>query len=256
MGRLSVATRRTPTVVSTRGVLEYIQRNIVTDNLVLELLPADIQPATWKDLSGNGYDVTPESSSIPWGGLKNGLAVPTFSSGAGFRYFKNSTANWRSGDSQGAIGIFARGQTTNGATRALLSSADEGSSTRYLTFEKLVTSGKLAVFQRNNDTLDTVTGSSNFSDGKPHSAFLTSDGSAWAIIFDGVAEDLAVTSGSNTGDWFADTSNRDNFVVGAQIHASVTLPWLWSIGMVLVYSVAPSVAQIKAMHDSLIKVFP
>lgn len=43
----------------------------------------------------------------------------------------------------------------------------------------------------------------------------SSDGDDWALRTDNVAESLTVVDGSNTGDWFGDLTNDDQFSIGA-----------------------------------------
>jgi len=221
---------------------------IPTTNLVLFYAPLYGTNPTIIDrilAANNGTFTNPK-----WKTLKNGLVVPSYD---GTAYIKNSTANWRSADSQGAIGVWFK--TGSVASRNLFASCDEASATRYLTINKAATLNVLLVNQRNNDTRDTVAGATNVSDSKWHSVFLTSDGSVWAILLDGVPETLTVTSGLNTGDWFADTSARDNFTVGVQIANVAAFYWDGQIGLVVVYSVAPTTAQILRMSNRLKGVF-
>jgi hypothetical protein len=172
--------------------------------------------------------------------------VPYFD---GTAYIKNSTADWRSGDSQGAIGVIFK-YTDISTVRTLFSSADEASTTRVLVFD-INTSGQIRVNQRNNDTLDNVRGATAVNDGKFHLAFLTSTGTAWEIVLDGVAEGLTITGGANSGDWFADTANRDNFSIGARITSAISSYCLGQIGLVVVYSVAPSTTVQLQMYNRL-----
>lgn len=229
---------------------EYIKNNVLTTNLVLELLPTDMQPSSWADKSGNGYDCTP--TGVVWKGIKNGLMVPYF---GGDDYFKNSTAGWRSADSQGAIGIFLRTSSVS-STLVPFASGDEASATRFLRIRKMTTTGFIRIGQRNNDTEDSLEGAVNIADGKWHSVFVTSTGTAYGLVIDGVADTLSVLTGANSGDWFADTLARDNFTVGALVINAISGYWVGEIGLVLVYSIAPSTAQILTMHKALIRVFP
>jgi hypothetical protein len=82
---------------------------------------------------------------------------------------------------------------------------------------------------------------------------VSSDGSAWQIRQNGAVQTLAVEIGSNTGDWFGDSPNRDNFVVGGQkYNAAVDTHefsvWDGRIAMVLVVDGPISAGDRTALH--------
>ncbi len=65
---------------------------------------------------------------------------------------------------------------------------------------------------------------------------LSSSGTAWTIILDGVAQTLEVQSGANTGDWFGDVpAFRDHVQIGALTYTA-TLFYYGTISAVRVYS--------------------
>jgi hypothetical protein len=161
---------------------------------------------------------------------------------------KNSTPDWRAGDSQGTIGVWFK--TNQNSNQTLFCSADEESATRFLLFEILVTTSLLQVRQSNDDTEDLVYGSTAVADSKWHSAFLTSTGTAWAIYLDGIAETLHQGTGSNSGDWFADTTLRDNFVVGQRIRNTTGGSFIGQIGLVAVYNRPLLPQEIQALYIS------
>lgn len=133
-------------------------------------------------------------------------------------FLDNSTANIFSGDSSGYIffsGIW------NGAQEYLFTSSDEGS-TSYWLVVRIDTSGKVRVSQRNNDTTDNVTSTNVIVSGSYYYGYVKSDGTSYEINLDGSIETPIVVSGTNSGDWYADTSNRDNLVMGAWIRTSST----------------------------------
>ena len=160
----------------------------------------------------------------------------------GASYLRNATANWRSGDSAGAIEVWFR--TTNTGIQTLFASCDEAGSAFYLRFAiGLSTASKLAISQRNNDTQCLAEGGTTVTDGCWHHAVLSSNGTAWTIILDGVAESLTEISGANDGDWFADTSNRDNLTIGVENINSLQRYMIGSIGYTRVYSREMAVAE-------------
>ncbi len=128
-------------------------------------------------------------------------------------YIKNSTANWRSGDSSGAIEAWFK-LTNKTVNHTIFGTGDEASALYYL-YIYTDASGLINIEQKNNDSADLIHGGTDCSVGGAwHHVIINSSGTAWSIILDDVAETLTVSSGANSGDWFADTSNRDNFTFG------------------------------------------
>lgn len=149
-------------------------------------------------------------------------------------YLKNAVANFRSADSAGAIEIWFRCSKT-GANQTLFSSADEGTDVRYLNWG-IRDDNVLGIRHRNNDATDETDGATNVCDGEWHHAVLSSNGTAWSIILNGVAESLTPGGGGNTGDWFADTTLRDNIFIGALERTGVAGQITAEIGFTRVYS--------------------
>jgi len=149
-------------------------------------------------------------------------------------YLSNATANFRSGDSQGAIEAEFRTSYT-AATQDLFSSSDESSGAYFLRFSVNATTGELMAVQRKGDTQDTVVFTTKVSDGKWHHAVLSSNGSSYSVILDGVNE--VKTSGTNEGDWFADTTLRDNICIGVKKDSTPLVAYFTgSIGYIRIYS--------------------
>jgi hypothetical protein len=46
---------------------------------------------------------------------------------------------------------------------------------------------------------------------------LSSDGSAYSMYVDGIAQAIVTSVGTNTGEWLGDVSERDNLVMGARV---------------------------------------
>ncbi|MFC1977938.1 LamG-like jellyroll fold domain-containing protein, partial [Chloroflexota bacterium] len=151
-------------------------------------------------------------------------------------YLKNATANFRSADSAGAIEVWFRTSSSN--DQVLFGSADEGGLNYYIEFwvDGVTNNGALSVRQRNSDTLDQVRGTTKTNDGKWHHAVLSSSGTAWSIILDGNEEGLVVNGGANNGDWFAETTERDNLTVGALARRALVRYTIGVIGWTRIYS--------------------
>src|SRR3990167_11274628 len=219
-----------------QGTKERItaHRLFATRRYILSTLPVlyisgrrDFQ-GTDQFLSDDGYGHLCTRTGALW--------TPKGYSFDGDDYIKNATADWQSLDSLGTILIWFK-TSSAGATQTLFSSNDEGTATsRFLLYNRAA-SNTLSILQQNaGDTADTVTGSTVITDGVWRLGGLVSNGIAYSISLNGVAEGLTVLTGSNTGDWFADTTLRDNFTIGADIKTTIANYFVGSIGEGLVYS--------------------
>jgi hypothetical protein len=161
-------------------------------------------------------------------------------------YIKNNGADFRSTDSVGAIGVWFKTSTIG--VQSFFSSADEGSSTRFFAFG--ITGDQYVYVQQSAaDVADLVRGSSLYADGVWHHAVLSSNGTAWAITVDNIPQTLVIDAGANTGDWFADTPNRDNFAIGALIRSATGSYYNGLIGEVQIYNRVLSAAEIGALFN-------
>jgi len=128
-----------------------------------------------------------------------------------------TVANWLSDDSAGSVFVVVRLDTITDYMCAL-GSADEGTTNYYMMFNPYYANdaaGKpLRVMQRNADTGDFIRGSDILAVDVAYVASIKSSGTAYTIRMNGVDRTLTAVSGSSTGDWFADTANRDNLSVG------------------------------------------
>ncbi len=144
---------------------------------------------------------------------------------------QHTVANFLSSNSQGTIGIWFKSSNT-GNTDFLFGSSDTGGTVRYLALA-INTSDKLVFDQRNNDTRDAVTGGTSVHDGKWHLVIVTSNGTSWAVSLNTIPETLTVIN-ANSGDWFADTTLRDNVTFGARVRSGSNF-FTGSIGEVWIY---------------------
>jgi hypothetical protein len=121
-----------------------------------------------------------------------------------------TVANWLGSSSGGFIvAVIKPGDT---GINTLFSTADEALTIKYL---RLVTTGTSKINQRNADTLDNVrTGATDIT-AAPYIVAWDSSGTAYTGFVQGDAKSLTVDEGANSGDWFADTADRDNVTVGA-----------------------------------------
>ncbi|KKQ86636.1 MAG: putative-Protein [Berkelbacteria bacterium GW2011_GWA2_38_9] len=130
------------------------------------------------------------------------------------QYLTNTTADFRSADSAGSMSAWIK--WTGSAQSAVFSSADTATADYYFKWNILGSANNYVIYiaQKNNDTADEIKGSTPLNDSLWHLATVTSSGSAWKLYIDGVAETITLVAGANSGDWFADTPNRDNLNIG------------------------------------------
>lgn len=177
--------------------------------------------SVWESKDGNRWNFT----------SANHTPAPTYlQSGANGRpgltfdgvddYLK--CTGWIPNDPYGTIVVVAR-HTNVANTQNYLASSDEGTSTSYFAVGSVFTTGKARISQRNAaDTADSIDSTNGVGTSAVRILSFRSDGSAFAIRMDGVAESLTATSGANTGDWTADTTLRDNVSIGALVSSVIT----------------------------------
>ena len=80
------------------------------------------------------------------------------------------------------------------------------------------TDGTIETNQRNSsDTTDSVHGNTVLQSARTYVLEWASSGTAYQHRVNGVLQSHTTRSGSNNGDWFGDTSGRDNFTIGAHV---------------------------------------
>lgn len=128
-------------------------------------------------------------------------------------YIRTAVANYQSASSLGTMEAWIK-LNNLASSQTIFQSADEATDNYWLQFRVNVTTGKLSILQKNNDTYDQVSGNTTLSLNEWHHVAAVSSGTAYSLYVDGSVESLTVGSGSNTGDWFSDTPNRDNIMIG------------------------------------------
>jgi hypothetical protein len=106
--------------------------------------------------------------------------------------------------------VYKVGNVAN--TQSLLSSSDEATNNKWMIFQHR--NSVRTIQQRDNDTAETIE-----SDTAPVLDELvlvmnSSNGSSYTMRRNGASEGFTVGNGSNNGDWFGDTTARDNIAVG------------------------------------------
>lgn len=143
------------------------------------------------------------------------------------------------------------------ANTMLLSSADTATTTYFIGFNGVLSSTipNLNVWQTNNDTADKVRGSTNLVAAVPYVMSWSSDGAAYILRVNMVDQALTVVGGANTGDWFGDTPNRDNVVLGGLVRTSFTQGLIGDIAYVLLYDRALSRHEMETVENHLAWIF-
>ena len=105
-----------------------------------------------------------------------------------------------------------------GGVAVVLSSSDEVTTTRLSEVElsNPVTDTLLAFLQRNNDTGDLLRGDTVLTAGTDYVLEVSSTGTLTSQRVNNVVQTITVATGVNNGDWFGDTSDRDNVVLGCR----------------------------------------
>lgn len=97
--------------------------------------------------------------------------------------------------------------------QAFWSSADNASTSRYLF--GLTETGPIEVQQNNGGTYNAVKGSASLVANTLTILEWASNDTAYELRVNNAVQSLSTYSGSNSGDWFGDTSSRDHFAMGA-----------------------------------------
>ena len=162
----------------------------------------------------------------------------------------NSIANFRSSDNTGSIVV--RFKSTSTATvKTLFSSANEASTNDYLAFLLNYSTAVGSIYTLTNVanvTTQVRTTATTFNDGVEHTAILTSNGSAWSIIVDGVDQALTLVEGSNNGTWFSAIPSRDNISIGSLKRSSNIAFFEGSIFDVRVFSREISIPEAQQLY--------
>ena len=140
-----------------------------------------------------------------------------------------------------------------GGTQEILGSADVASANYYWAI-RISKSGALPFFeflQKNNDTDDTVRGSTSQVAGTTDIGCWRSTGTEYLASINGSTETLTVITGGNTGDWLGDTPNRDNITLGALKFISEAERFKGAVARVLMFSENLSEANLSAVTKYL-----
>jgi len=123
-------------------------------------------------------------------------------------YIHSAISNFEASSGQGTISAWIKTSTTGGR---IFTSSDEAADDKYIGL--IVHLNKFYIQTSVGSNL--IGGGTTITDGVWHHVVATSNGSAYTLYVDGSSETLAVTAGSNDGDWFDESpTQRDNITIG------------------------------------------
>lgn len=149
-------------------------------------------------------------------------------------YLRAAVANYRNSDLQGTISFWFKPNAI-GANQCLFCSGDEATSNYFLLFQ-ILASNVIDFSQKDNDTIDAVSGDTVIQAGKWYHVTIISSGTAYVLYLNGQIETLSIRSGANNGDWFADTNNRDNIAFGSGRLNTIINPYNGQMRQVEIFS--------------------
>lgn len=189
-------------------------------NVILNAPLYAIKTDFWNSPDNYGYlfTTTDNTTKPTWSSIGH-----TWSNGTEF--WKSTTATFGTTNLTGTvIARFLTTDNASGAGKMILSSADEASANIYL-YLGTSSTPPMQLGQQNADVADRGNGPAVV-DAYGHVAAYGSNGTSYRMWLDGTSETISFSSGSDTGDWWADTVGRDNVIIGAwQRNAGVANWW-------------------------------
>lgn len=139
--------------------------------------------------------------------------------------------------SSGAVVMVFRYTAAQNNFATLFCSSDEGTNTSKWRFVTQYTTPVAAVTQQNaNDTTDGIRGTTTtLRQDVPYLVIVSSNGSAYSMRVNGVAQTMTVANGANNGDWWDDTTLRDNTTLFSMIGMSQLTQWVGDLAELIVY---------------------
>ncbi len=214
-------------------------------NIYNELLPNIV--SYWDFRSGGINDRIGSNhlsfNSTPVFQNKNGLSLDGTDD-----YVTETIANYQSSDSTGSVVALVKTEDVS-VSQTIFHSGDTATN-NYYTRLTLDTLGRINWAQKNNDTADEIRGQTDISGNEYRLVTLTSSGTAYTIYLDNASETISVDGGSNSGDWFADTDNRDNINIGVQKNSTVNWYWNGNIKFVMLLDKALTGQEVAELYEA------
>jgi len=128
-------------------------------------------------------------------------------------YVNQSVSGFRSTDNVGTVCAWIK-LNQIGVTQYVIGSADEGTADYTIGPIRIDSTNKASIYQLSTGVGDLVLGDTTLTSGTWYHICSQSNGTSYSIFVNSHQEILTVSTGSNTGDWFYDTLNRDNLTIG------------------------------------------
>ena len=204
-------------------------------SLVLAMLNERVKLG--EDFSSKGNDVTPQG-----GAILDALGVKLNGS-TGYLYC--SCPNFRSTDSLGTIAAWVKPQASAG-TYTIFASSSEAVDSFYISFRTRSGNDSLEFVSRAGGATFTAYADLALVIGAWNYVVVVSTGTAYLFYVNG---QLAATSGTDDGNWFADIANRVNFTVGALRRTTVGNYLASHVASVGVYNEAKALKWISGRYE-------
>ncbi len=155
-----------------------------------------------------------------------------------------------SGDTAGALFLVGRWSAVVDFMVGVCS-ADEATTTKYIAFRThhYSSTPQMSVSQDDGGAATTIRGSTSITTNTNYVYAFVSTGAAYSFRVNG--NDETETSSGGNGDWFGDTSARDNVVIGAQKTTSEAYFANGQIAEILAYSRELTTAEIERVERYL-----
>jgi len=166
---------------------------------------------SWTDKSSNGtvFSTVTTSRKPHTGATVNGLNAISFD-GVDDLMVASSAASLTGTEGNFFI-VYKVGNVAD--TQCLLSSSDTATNNKWITFQHRTS--VRTIQQRDNDAAELMESDTAPVLDEVVLVMNSSDGSSYTMRRNGASEGFTVGNGSNNGDWFGDTTARDNIAVGS-----------------------------------------
>ncbi len=191
---------------------------------------------TWADQSGNGNNFTGTGGKRPTETASVFGVNPGITFDGSTNLLDADTGAFLTGSSGLILGLVNM-SSVPAYTTSFLASSDEATTSYFIFTSPTRSSGspKMEITQTSGGGNDELEGTTSIVSATDYVMAWGSDGSAYTVWLDGVDESAAVITGADTGDWFADTANRDNVTLGAMVRTSDAAKWPGDMGAVVVF---------------------
>jgi len=156
------------------------------------------------------------------------------------------STDFRPSDQSGAISVWFKASDLVAVPFIVKANT---ANTRYVSFRVITTGGNFYVAILGNlaGTDHEVRGSTALSENTWYHVVVSSNGSAWTLYLNGVAETLVVVSGSNNGTWYGDVAGN-NLFLGRNSSGSIFAEY--SLDEVGVFSEAITAANVTYLYNN------